>query len=241
MRARAAGRNGQVEGSSPNDGLDNPRPDWRAQRGDPCRKSQKRSGRTDHSCRNPTIRCRFGHQTRHKRRSVSTSTWTRSRLIGEVPLLSMAIVDNSPYNHQPGVADPSGDLGSVGRRPLSETASPEPRPPPASHQPPSLQYLTPPPPQKYPPPQTPPLRPAQSAPLFRPPPVLGLGRVTQLPRHLGRAAQPASVTRLCLIGVYPCSSAAKQPLPAPRNPLSRPKLALFGRKGNYGYYQPDTG
>jgi hypothetical protein len=41
-----------------------------------------------------------------------------------VPLLSMAIVDNSPYNHQPGVADPSGDLGSVGRRPLSEPFCP---------------------------------------------------------------------------------------------------------------------
>src|ERR1022692_3703315 len=209
MRARAAGRNGQVEGSSPNDGLDNPRPDWRAQRGDPCRKSQKRSGRTDHSCRNPTIRCRFGHQTRHKRRSVYTSTWTRSRLIGEVPLLSMAIVDNSPYNHQPGVADPSGDLGSVGRRPLSETASPEPRPPPASHQPPSLQHLTPPPPQNHPSPQTPFTRfgnfphqpqppPNKTLPFAPPnrhtfsagPPVLGLGRVTQLPRHLGRAAQP---------------------------------------------------
>jgi hypothetical protein len=84
-------------------------------------------------------------------------------------------------------------------------------------------------------------RPAQSAHLFRPPAVLGLGRVTQLTRHFGRAAQPASVTRLCLIGVYPCSSAAKQPLPAPLNPPSRPKLALFGRKGNYGYYQSDTG
>src|ERR1039458_6011671 len=89
------------------------------------------------------------------RRSVYTSTWTRSRLIGEARLLAMAIVDNSPYNHQPGVADPSGDLGSVGRRPLSETASPEPRPPPASHQPPSLQHLTPPPPQNHPSPQTP--------------------------------------------------------------------------------------
>src|ERR1017187_145274 len=89
--------------------------------------------------------------------------------------------------------------------------------------------------------QTTSLRPAQSAHLFRPPAVLALGRVTQLTRHLGRAAQPASVTRLCLIGVYPCSSAAKQPLPAPLNPLSRPKLALFGRKGNYGYSQSDTG
>src|ERR1039458_7907454 len=77
------------------------------------------------------------------------------------------------------------------------------------------------------------LPPAKWAPLSRPPAVLGLGRVTQLTRHLGRAAQPASVTRLCLIGVYPCSSAAKLPFPAPRNPLSRPKLALFGRKGNY--------
>src|ERR1017187_3379454 len=101
------------------------------------------------------------------------STWLVRRLIGEVPLLAMATVDTSPYNHQPGVADPSRDLGSVGRRPLSETASPDPRPPPA-------------PPAK----QTPSLRPAQSAPLFRPPPVLGLGRVTQLTRHLGRAAQP---------------------------------------------------
>src|ERR1022692_3735002 len=89
------------------------------------------------------------------RRSVYTSTWTRSRLIGEARLLAMAIVDNSPYNHQPGVADPSRDLGSVGRRPLSETASPEPRPPPASHQPPSLQYLTPPSPQNHPIPQKP--------------------------------------------------------------------------------------
>src|ERR1017187_6493368 len=86
-----------------------------------------------------------------------------------------------------------------------------------------------------------PLAPPQSAHLFRPPAVLGLGRVTQLTRQFGRAAQPASVTRLCLIGVYPCSSAAKLPLPAPLNPLSRPKLALFGRKGNYGYSQSDTG
>ena len=83
------------------------------------------------------------------------STWLVRRLIGEVPLLAMATVDTSPYNHQPGVADPSRDLGSVGRRPLSETASPEPRPPPASHQPPSLQYLTPPPPQNHPSPKTP--------------------------------------------------------------------------------------
>ena len=48
------------------------------------------------------------------------STWLVRRLIGEVPLLAMATVDTSPYNHQPGVADPSRDLGSVGRRPLSE-------------------------------------------------------------------------------------------------------------------------
>src|ERR1017187_6012878 len=52
------------------------------------------------------------------------STWLVCRLIGEVPLLAMATVDNSPYNHQPGVPDPSRDLGSgVGqalglRRPL---------------------------------------------------------------------------------------------------------------------------
>jgi hypothetical protein len=52
------------------------------------------------------------------------STWLVCRLIGEVPLLAMAIVDNSPYNHQPGVADPSGDLGSVGCRPLSESFCP---------------------------------------------------------------------------------------------------------------------
>src|ERR1039457_4195260 len=92
-----------------------------------------------------------------------------------------------------------------------------------------------------PPNQPPPLRPAQSASRFPPPAALGLGRVTQLTPHLGRAAQLASVTRLCLIGAYPCSSAAKLPFPAPLNPLSRPKLALFGRKGNYGYYQSDTG
>src|ERR1022692_2353753 len=42
--------------------------------------------------------------------------------------------------------------------------------------------------------QPPPLPPAQSAPLSRPPAALGLSRVPQLPRHFGRAAQPASVT-----------------------------------------------
>ena len=45
-------------------------------------------------------------------------------------MLSMAIVDNSPYNHQPGVPDPSRDLGSgVGqalglRRPLRPPGRP---------------------------------------------------------------------------------------------------------------------
>src|ERR1022692_3970042 len=113
-----------------------------------------------------------------------------------------------------------------------------PQPPP--HKPPPPPPPNPQPPAP-PPKQPPPPRPPQPAHLFRPPAMLGLGRVTQLTRHLGRAAQPASVTRLCLIGVYPCSSAAKQSLPAPLNPLSRPKLALFGRKGNYGYSQSDTG
>src|ERR1022692_4164819 len=41
------------------------------------------------------------------------STWLVRRLIGEVPLLAMATVDTSPYNHQPGVADPSRDLGPL--------------------------------------------------------------------------------------------------------------------------------